>query len=65
MEGDLKVITSMLVLATMKRSSTEIDGTLKSVEAMFQAADENQDGNLSVSEWYRTDYISYFFIKII
>ena len=50
-EGDVKVMTSMLVLAVMKKSSNKFT-PLQSVEAMFRAADENQDGELSIVEWY-------------
>lgn len=53
-ESDLKAVTSLLVLAVMKRVrdlETGSEGAL-GIESMFQAADRDGDGSLTFAEWF-------------
>ena len=50
-ESDLKGITSLLVLATIKRAADTNLENRENIEIMFQAADTNGDGQLTYKEW--------------
>lgn len=51
-QEELKTIISLIVLASVKKSSTMGADYRKSIELMFTEADRNSDGQLTFSEWY-------------
>lgn len=51
-EDELKDATSLLVLATVRKSADDNPISKSTVEGMFKEADINQDGQVTFSEWY-------------
>ena len=51
-ERELKDATSLLVLATVRKSADENPHTRSTVAQMFKEADVNNDGQVSFSEWF-------------
>ena len=51
-EEELRVATTMLVLASVRKSAEDSPDSRAAVESMFRAADVNDDGQLTFIEWY-------------
>ena len=51
-EQDLRIATTMLVLAIVRKSAGDSVENRVTVQSMFEAADVNSDGQLTFSEWY-------------
>ena len=51
-ESELKDATSLLVLATVRKSADENPQSRSTVAQMFKEADVNNDGQVSFSEWF-------------
>lgn len=51
-EIDLKGATSLLILATIRKSADEFSSSKAMLEWMLATADVNQDGQLTFAEWY-------------
>ena len=51
-EENLKIATSLLVLATIRHSADENKVSKQTVDDMIYEADVNRDGELSLNEWF-------------
>lgn len=52
-DEELKDITSMLVLAAIKRAADQDSISKEIIQSMLHAADVNQDGQLTFQEWFK------------